>query len=296
MKFYFSTLIVLLSLSCNTEASKDSPSQADTEITKTDTLLKQNITTEDLEEEQRKLADSNSYYLNLILDKVLQTSKKYKNRNLYSGSIDTSVYHFRNVHATFLVGNVFSKDRKHLLVKRFINEYGGFGTSLFFDIYTLKENQFKKLISDTANIGYTQDTLEDINADGFKDFIVSQYSGVGCCPRDDRMAYLYNNKNGSFEAVNLFNPEFDYKHNTVYEMDYGYPGEVSIEKSVWKGLTKILVESLSPNHFENRMDSFVKPYSYIKTVYTGEKTIILKDVPNEYKKLNNFEYFISYQK
>lgn len=152
-----------------------------------------------------------------------------------------------------------------------------------------------KFISDTADIGYSEDTLQDINLDGYKDFIISQYSVAGCCPRDDRNAYLYNSKNGEFTFVNFFNPNFDDKKKLIYEMDYGHPGEVSIEKSEWKGLSKVKLESISPKHFQDRIDSFCKPYTYIKTIYPTEKQILIKEVPAEYKKLKNFEYFISYQ-
>lgn len=295
MKFYFIYLLAFLSFGCNHSAPTEHSSATDNIAKKADTSLQNKIFNEDWEEAGNKLRDTNYQYLDRILAKVLKAVTQYKSDKFFTGTIDSSVYHFKNMYATFQFGNIFATDRKHLLVKRFINEYGGYNTSLFSDIYILKGNSFVKLISDTADIGYAEDALEDINLDGFKDLVVSQYSGAGCCPRDDVIAYLYNNRNGGFETVGLFNPEFDNKNKLVYEMDYGHPGEVSISKSKWSGVSKVEVESISPTHFENRIDSFVRPYSYTKTIYPSEKKIIIKSVPEEYEKLKNFEYFILYQ-
>jgi len=270
MRYRFLTAILLLiSWGC---VSKTKTAAADKKI---DIIinkpLQHQLIDEDWEGEANRRRDTNYHNLNRILSHALQIVSQHKTDPSFAGSLDTAVYHFRNMHASFQFGNIFSTSRKHLLVKRFINEYDGYETSLFSDIYILKANRFIKLISDTADVGYSDDTLEDINLDGFKDFVVSQYSGAGCCPRDDMVAYVYNDKNGGFETVGFFNPEFDNTNKLIYEMDYGHPGEVSITKSKWKGLQKIAVESLEPTYVENRMDSFARPYSYTKTIYPREQ-------------------------
>jgi hypothetical protein len=250
---------------------------------------------EDAQARGDRIRDTNYQYLNRLLNQVLQTMEQHKQDMVFNGHIDTSVYHFKNMYATFHFGNIFSTDKKHLVVKRFIKEYDGFRGSLFADIYMLKNNGFKKVVADTANIGYYEDTLIDINLDGFKDFMVSQYSTAGCCPRDDKIAYLYNVTNGAFVPIGLFNSEFDNTNKLIYETDYGHPGEIIIEKSKWKGLSKVKIESICPTHFEDRIDSFVKPYTFTKTIYPSEKQLIIKEVPDEYKKLDILEYFLSYQ-
>lgn len=295
MKFYFIFFLAFLNFGCNHSVTTEHYSTTDSITKKTDTSEQHKIINENWEEKGNRLRDTNYQYLSKILDNVLTSAGQHKNDNFFNGIIDTSVYHFKNMYATFQFGNIFSVDRKHLLVKRFIDEYDSYEKTLLSDIYILKNNRFIKLIADTAGIGYYEDTLKDINLDGFKDFIVSQYSHTGCCPRDDKIAYLYNNKNGDFETVGFFNPEFDNTNKLIYEMDYGHPGEVSMEKSKWNKLSKIKIESISPKHFDNRIDSFVKPYSFIKIIYPSQKTITVKDVPEEYKKLKNFEYFLQYQ-
>ena len=295
MKRYLSILTIFFSLSCKNSTNKEDHLPIDTLKINTDTSLNQNVSVEDWKEKGKKLRDTNYQYLKQLLDKILINVELHKDDNFYSGNIETSVFHFKNMNAAFQFGNIFSADRKHLLVKRFINQYDGLETSLFSDIYIFKDNKFKKIISDTAEIGYSEDTLQDINLDGYKDYMISQYSGAGCCPRDSRIAYLYNAKNGNFETVGFFNLEFDNKNKLIYEMDYGSPGLVSLEKSKWNGLSKIKIESISPTHFQNRIDSFEKPYTYTKTLYPSEKALIIKEVPKEYKKLQHFEYFTGYQ-
>ena len=295
MRVYAIIFLAFLALCCKHAAPQKNYLKTDTITKKADTIFKSKFLDEDWEEKGNRLRDTNYQYLNRILDKVLLTAEQHIGNNLFKGTVDTNIYHFKNMFATFQYGNIFSSDRKHLLVKRFINEYGGYEISLFTDIYILANNRFKKLVADTADIGYTEDTLMDINLDGFKDFMVSQYSGAGCCPRDDKTAFLYNSKTGDFETVGFFNPEFDNKNRLIYEMDYGSPGLVSIDKSKWSGLSKVKIESIAPTHFQDMIDSFVKPYCFTKTIYPGEKAKIIKDVPSEYKKLKNYEYFIQYQ-
>lgn len=290
MKLYFVILIVFGVWSCKRTTTKNSIAPI------TDTPTQHTRIDEDWQARGDRLRDTNYQYLNRILGQVLQTMEQHKQDDLFNGRIDTSVYHFKNMEAIFDFGYLFSTDKKHLIVRRFINEYEGFEVSLFTDIYVLKNNRFKKVVADTANIGYHEDTLIDINLDGFKDFMVSQYSTAGCCPRDDKTAYLYDDKSGGFEATTLFNATFDNENKLIYEMDYGHPGEVSIEKSKWKGLSKVKIESIEPTHFENRIDSFIKPFTFTKTIYPSEKQFIIKDIPNEYKKLDIIDYFLSYQR
>lgn len=296
MKFHFLYFIALFGFACNQSGKSKDPSSDTIRIKKSDTLARAYKPVQDWREDIDRLRDTNNKYLNLILDKVLTTVKLHINDSFYSGTIDTTVYHYENVYATFQFGKIFSSNRKHLLIKRFAKESEAFGTSLFASIYILNNKRFVKLISDTADIGFTEDTLIDVNRDGSKDYTISQYSGAGCCPRENMIAFLYDNANGSFKTVGFFNAEFDDKNKFVYEMDYGHPGEVSISKSWWEGLSKVKVELLSPNYFKDRPDSFVKPYSYVKTIYPSNKEIILKAIPDEYKSLQNLEYFLLYQK
>jgi hypothetical protein len=250
----------------------------------------------DWEEKGNKLRATNYTYLDKLLDTILQRVSLHINDPSYSGQIDSSEFHFKNIFCLFEFGNIFSKNRKHLLVKRFINEYDGSEMSLFSDIYILSNNTFIKLFADTANTGYREESLTDVNLDGFKDYIISSYSGTGCCPRDERIAYLYDNKRGDFKKVDFFNPEFDNAQHIVYESEYGYQGEVSIDKYKWDGLSKVEVESIYPNRVRNTMFSFIKPYSFTRIKYPGGRKQIIKNVPAEYKKLDIYEYFISYQK
>ena len=188
----------------------------------------------------------------------------------------------------------FFNDRRHLIVKRMLTIGNVAEPVLFSDIYILKVAGFKKLLSDTAAYGYTSDSLSDINGDGYKDYMVSSYSGVGCCPRDARSLYLYNSHNGNFDAETLFNPDFDFKNRVIYQMEYGYPGELSIDKYKWVGNKLVQAESIFPEHAAET-GNFPKPYRYRKITYPGEKEELLTEVPQEYKNTNMFWYFTMYR-
>lgn len=260
---------MLIGFSCNQSNKSNDSSLHQHSQKKDDTLPITKVTNTNREENFDSIREANYQHLNVMLAEILKTVRPHIKDSFYQGSFDTSICHFNDMYAEFLFGTIFAPNRKHLIVKRF----GDFGRSLYLTIYVLKNERFVPLVSDTADIGYSADTLLDVNQDGFKDYMVSQYSSAGCCPRDDKVAYLYNPQNGSFKTVGFFNPEFDDQHKVVYEMDYGHPGEVSISKSRWNNLSKIEVEMLSPNHFNDRLDSFVRPYSYVKTIYPGEKKI-----------------------
>ncbi|MBO9563628.1 MAG: hypothetical protein J7621_12680 [Niastella sp.] len=148
---------------------------------------------------------------------------------------------------------------------------------------------------DTLLRDYAGDELRDVNWDGHIDYVASSYSGAGCCPRDEKVAYLYNEQTGDFYPAFFFNPEFNDAEKVVYNTNYASPGQLVIDKSRWEGLDLVLVESIYPTLVANSLDVVAKPYTFTRITYPDKKEQIIKDVPEEYKKLKIYEYFISYQ-
>jgi len=225
---------------------------------KQDSVVVKKLTDSNAEWEKniRKKETADSLLLDSLLKTVIETARLNKNKPSFQGQTDSG----RNAYSTWQAGNLFSSNRKHLLVKRFIVATG-MGPDLYTDIYTWTNDKFSKVISDTANVGYAEDTLLDVNGDGFKDYMVSSYSGTGCCPRDSRVAYLYDDRSGDFRTVGFFNPEFIFSEKIVYESGYGHPGEISIERYKWKGFEKVKTASVSPTLL-NRPGQLVKPYTF----------------------------------
>jgi hypothetical protein len=293
-KSFVHLLTLLIVFSCKHD---NKPKQIITPI-RIDSAIVENAPVQTQEEWQAELdsaTKADNFKLKKLLQLVLQKANTKKNDKQFSNNLIEKNITYKGFSASYIFGNIFAKDKQHLLVKRFT---GGskFGTSLYSDIFLVENNMFKNVVKDTADIGYCGDTLIDVNADKNLDFVVSQYSGAGCCPRDARVAYLYNSSNGKFEVVNFFNPEFDDKNKLVYQYGYGHPGEVPMDKYKWVGYKLVQVESIYPDYAEGRRDSFVKPYRYIKTSFPSEKTKTIKEVPKEYKKLDMYkQYFIEYQ-
>jgi hypothetical protein len=287
MKIACLPVVILFFISCNshTEISPDKK-----EPPKTDTQIGQpNFKTlEEIEEFRERLLVSNYKYLDKMLDTILRVANKKSNEPAFSGKIDTSLFNYKDLHASYEFGNLFSKDKKHLLIKRFLNEYDSYGSSAYSDIYLLQQNIFRKVVADTV-IETPEITIEDVNCDGFSDYVVNYYSGAGCCPRSADNAYIYNPKNGKFIFYEFMNRTTDCDKKIVYETSYGYPEDIEVYKYRWVGLKYVLLESIGRTFISWELKK--NPKTYTKTIYPSEKQIVLKKVPEEYKRLPIYDYF-----
>lgn len=244
--------------------------------------------------EKDEWADPDSNRLDSNLNIALKIAYREIKKNKFNFSFIDTLADEKKIQTIISFGDLFSTKKKHLLVKRHLEE--GAGSEMYSDIYTMERNKFVKIVSDTSLIYYSFDTIEDLNGDNISDYMVGSYSSAGCCPRDSEVGYLYNEEEEKFIKVEFFNPSFDTKNKIVYESEYGYPGDVSIDKYRWNGFQKILIESIYPDsgrgsHGTNKS----KPFMYQKVTYPGKKREILKNVPEEYKSLEIYKYFIRYQ-
>jgi len=287
MRAIFIFIVILCVLGCN----YDKKSNQDNKIlTKIDTLPGQPHfkTLEQIESERESISDSCYSFLDKMLDTVIKAANQRSQENSFSGEVDTSLFHFKEMSATYEFGNIFSKDKKHLLVKRFINEFDSYSASLYSDIYLFENNLFKKVAADTVT-ETSEESLEDLNCDGFMDYVVNSYSGAGCCPRSADNGYLYNPKNGHFIFMDFFNRETNCPDKIFYEASYGYRIDIEVYKYKWVGFKKVLLESFGPTFIS--WSAKEDPKTYTKTIYPSKKRIILKNAPEEYKQLAIFDYF-----
>jgi len=197
------------------------------------------------------------------------------------------------IFATWKLGHLFDSKRTHLLIKWFRGNYPK-GYLSYLDIFIVKAKHFQKIVRDSADLNCIGDTLMDVNGDGYKDFIISYYSGVGCCPRDARTGYLYRADKGDFVTESFFNPTFLPEKRLVYQSDYGQPGFIALDKYEWEGLKLVRKESVFPTKDTNAYQ-VAKDYTFTLVKYPGKRSEIIKDVPEEYKRLELYEYFMSYK-
>jgi hypothetical protein len=287
MKFSF-LIIILLIIGCNSNSKNF---QTVKEVPKNDTTIATNnfVDFDSMDARRQLLSDSTNTFLNKLLDSSLRLAYRHGFDIPFTLTLDTSVFRFKNMYATISFGHLFSSDRQHLIIKRFINEYGDYETSLYSDIFLLDKNKFIKVATDTSDNGYGEDYLEDVNHDGYKDYVVQSYSGAGCCPRNLEMGYVYNSQNGHFKTIDFFNRETDTLSNNFFETSYGRDNYINLYKYKWRGLKKVLLEEIyvTPTK-EGAMNPH--PTSYTLVSYPSEKKQKIKKLPKEFARLKMAEY------
>jgi len=284
LSFLIITPIIIL-LSCRNSQKKSAEVK---EVQKKDTNISPNnfVDFDSIEVRRQRLLDTNYTFLDKLLDTSLNLAYKQGFDKPFTMTLDTNVFRFKNMYARISFGHLFSNDRKHLIVKRFISEYNDYETSLYSDIYLLDKNTFKKIATDTSNNGYGEDYFEDANRDGYKDYVVQSYSGAGCCPRNLEMAYLYNHKNGRLKTEEFFNREIESSTNAFYETSYGLGDYINLYKYKWSGLEKILLEEI----YVTPVSEGKKPTTYTKVNYPSDQKQRLKQLPDEFRKLKMADY------
>lgn len=223
----------------------------------------------------------------LRLVKVLQSAMSYadsnKKRNSFSHKFytlpDDSSY---SVNTEMEYGYLFAKNRKHLIVRRFV-PWGG-----MFDVFLMENNSFKNVckVTDTG-LSSVGDTLRDINGDDFKDFLVWGYPTSGCCPRESFSVFLYQSQTGQLTTgYELINASFFPKEKIIRGLEYGHPGEVPLYKYKWNGLQVDTIEFIYP--YLKQKGKFIKYNS------PSKKGIVLKSLPKEYRKIGGIDWFLDY--
>jgi hypothetical protein len=292
-KFKMKTSFIIVAASIVFGCAGDQKNSGDSQnkpVVKIDTNVGQPgfKTLDQIEHDRQLLLDSNYSFLGKMMDTILKAANQQLHKPYFSGEIDTSVFTYKELHATYEFGNIFSKNKRHLLVKRFLNEYDNYNSSAYSDIYLLEGGSLRKVVADTV-IEASEISMEDVNCDGFTDYVVNYYSGAGCCPRSADNVYIYNPKNGKFIFYDFLNRISECDKKIMYETSYGYPQDIEVYKYKWVGLKCVLIESLGRTFIS--WDLKKNPKTYTKIIYPSEKEIVLKDVPEEYKRLSIYDYF-----
>jgi hypothetical protein len=289
MKLFFLVITqIIILLSCR---SNQKNSDVVKEVPKKDTNISANnfVDFDSIEVRRQRLLDTNYTFLNKLLDSSVDLAYRQGFETPFTVTIDTNVFRFKNMYATISFGHLFSNDRQHLIIKRFISEYNDYETSLYSDIFLLDKNTFKKVAADTSDNGYGENYFEDVNHDGYKDYLVQSYSGAGCCPRNLEMGYVYNPQSGHFKAIDFFNRETDSLSKDFFETSYGRDNYINLYRYKWQGLKKVLLEEIyvTPTK-EGTMNPH--PKSYTRVLYPSEKKQRIKKLPKEYTRLQMAEF------
>jgi hypothetical protein len=239
-----------------------------------------------LEREEQNDSDS------LILLKVLEGSLKLATENIGKGMFHKE-YEVRQqgdfkITIEISLDHHFSNQYSHLIIRRISPD------AVYLDIYSVNENEFKKLISyEQWAMVYRKDTIVDVNGDGLKDFVVNGYGANGCCLKAFDDVYLAREDHKTFsKSFQFLNPTFSPLEKIIRGVCYGFAGETSMYKYKWNGERVDTLEYIS---YEK--DEYGKKTG--KVIATKHASLrknerILKQfdsVPNEYTTIAGYDWF-----
>lgn len=241
--------------------------------------------------EKRREIEKQDNADSIRLDKILQDALKIANQNFgkgkfkkkYEVSIDSIP-----VIVEINLDYYFTKISPHLIIRR--ND----PSAIYIDIYSKSKTKFEKVVShEQWAMTYVNDTIRDINGDGFNDFVVNWYGANGCCLKAFSNVYLLRQDKKSFSKnFEFINPTFSPREKIVRGVCYGHPGETELYKYKWNGE---LIDTLEYVSYE-KDNKGVKTGKILKTMDrpSGDQFKVLKvlnSVPTEYRKIEGYDWF-----
>lgn len=292
----FGLLVLLLFgvvlFSCNGGKEKQESVIVEKNESHADTIPK---TEEEIRAEKRRLIEienrRDSIYLVSVLDEALTRSRKHKSDKDFSESFEISSDSIFNVVVKIDYGHHFDSKMKHLIIRRYSPG------STQFDIYFKEGNKFKSVLShEQWALTYTGDTIQDINGDGIKDFVVHWYGAAGCCLKANSDVFILKSDFKSFSDItNFLNPTFSPKERVIRGICYGHPGETEMYKFKWNGEKIDTVEYVS---FELDKEGKKTGKVVISNQYPYHDNFkvirILNKAPVEYRNIDGYDWFLGF--
>jgi hypothetical protein len=239
--------------------------------------------------EKRRLIEDedriDSIRLSTVLDKALIIASRNIDLKTFTIEFESEIDSIFKVITIMKMDTFFSDKYKYLIIHR------SSPSLINIDVYIKRDNKFEKVIThEESNLTYVNDTIQDVNGDGQKDFLVNWYGNNGCCLKNFYNVYLLHADNGIFsQSYEFINPTFSAKEKLIRGVRYGQPGETELYKFRWNGLKVDTVEYIYPDIL--RKGHYLKsdrlPYAS-KSV----KETKIKDVPIEYKNIYGYGWFL----
>lgn len=281
--FFSFVFIIMFLVSCNKEqvTVNEQPKSIDS-------LAACNLQATQLKREQvRSKENSDSIFADSIVDEALAIIRDNLSQPVYRKKFKSRLNEdLCRLDVELKLGNLFTPDGKHAFVR-----LEGCG-NIFLNIFKIKGNTIIPVVKhEEWELTHVTDSIADVNGDGLQDLMVNWYGSSGCCLKNFYDVFL-SKPDGSFtEGYNFANPTFSAKERIVRGVGYGHPGEVELYKFRWKGYKLDTVEYIFP--YPKNPIRFVKTKSLVSRD-TEKDWKILDEVPNEYKNIYGFDWFIGY--
>jgi hypothetical protein len=228
--------------------------------------------------------ESDSIRLIETLDKALQIANENIESDNFSETFETSS-DSSLITTKLTIGDLFDNG-KYLIVRRETPNY-------HIDIYLKRASEFKKVIShEQWALTYVTDTIQDVNGDGRNDFLVNWYGASGCCLKNFIDVYLQLDSGTFSKQFEFVNPTFSNKEQIIRGVNYGHPGETELYKYKWNNLTIDTIEFIYWDRDVN--GQFIKSNYLPHDKRNSQKeNVKLKLVPDEYKNIYGFDWFMN---
>lgn len=218
-------------------------------------------------------------------EKALEFAKKEKNKphfTYYFEEEDKDKYNSIKVNIDY--GSYFNKNDFFLILTC---DYTKFSDDTYYRIYLVNNNSFELKLKEYANYG-EKPLFMEINGDENIDFIIPYSPSSGCCPRQCKMVFLYQDKN--FIKYDFINPTFSPKEKVVRGLNYGYFPEVGLYKYKWNGTKLDTVEYIYRTK-ESNFKKFIRTKKQIDLPKHNQGEI-LESLPKEYQNINELDWFL----
>lgn len=274
-------ILSILFLSCNKPDARPAATNGVKSSSGIDTTLPkpEPERTKELNESDQQ----DSLRLASMMKYLLMMAGKHKNDVKFDKRID-----FSNLQCvasgSLTYGHLFEKGRKHLIVRR-----NFCSSTTFLDVFILEKAKFRLVCSQVLDgMSYINDTIQDVNGDHLKDFLVHSYSSSGCCRRNVYDVYLYQPGKGNFtKKYEFMNPTFSPSEKTIRGIGYGQPGDVELYKYKWNKLKVDTVEFIFPDSTKKNYHVY-RHSDDVENYKTGRFITV---IPKEYRKVESYDWF-----
>lgn len=228
--------------------------------------------------------------MDTILTEALEKAKRGLRMKRYQREYELKSDGFPVVTVKIKTGNLFTKSQKHVIIYRSTPE------DVFINIYAVQGSTFLQVIQhEQLHMTYTSDTIQDINGDSRKDFVVNWYGNSGCCLKAFAEVYLRGAEGQFSKPFKFINPTFSPVEGVIRGVRYGHPGDTEMYKYKWVGETVDTMEFIYFQKDENRENTGMLirsdkiPYGPVKPT----KIEFLRSVPTEYDNIIGIDWFLN---